>query len=103
MIFAAQHAIGCRFYPQWLNQFEQFYGPIRSRLMADNLPDCFAALLNLDADFVPGFESNEYRYIPAQRNKIERHVIGHNRLIPVCRANENGDPLFSFTAPVLPF
>ena len=96
VIFAAQHAIGWRFYPQWLNQFEQNHGPIRSRLMADNLPDCFAALLNMDADFVLGFESNEYRYIPASRNEIERLVIGHDRLIPVSLADEQGKAVFSF-------
>ena len=96
VIFAAQHAIGWRFYPQWLNQFEQKFGPLRSRLMADNLPDCFVALLNFDADFVLGFESSEYRYIPASRNKLERHVIGHDRLIPVCLAGKNGKPVISF-------
>ena len=96
VIFAAQHAIGWRFYPQWLNQFEQNHGPIHSRLMADNLPDCFSALVNLDADFVLGFESDEYRYRPAARNKINHHIIGHDRLIPVSLVDENGQPIHSF-------
>ena len=102
IIFAAQHAIGWRFYPQWLNQFEQQFGSFKSRLLADNLPDCFAALLNHEADFVLGFESKEYKYMPAQRRKIQRRIIGHDRLIPVCLVDQSRKAIFSFKSSSIP-
>ncbi len=102
IIFAAQHAIGWRFYPQWLNQFEQQFGAFRSRLLADNLPDCFTALLNLEADFVLGFESKHYRYKPVQSRTLQRRIIGHDRLVPVCLTNDQGKGIFSFDLKTIP-
>lgn len=101
--FAAQHAIGWRFYPYWLSKLENEYGSVNSRLLADNLPDCFTALIKQQADFVLGFESTEYRYISAQQSKIKRLIIGHDRLIPVCLAVEHGDPLISIKGKSIPF
>ena len=103
VIFAAQHSIGWRFFPRWLNQFEEIFGTLRSRLLADNLQDCFTALLNFDADFVLGFESMEYTYIPAQRSQIESKIVGNDRLIPVCLANEQGEAFISLNDNVIPF
>ena len=37
--FAAQHSIGWRFYPSWLQAFEKSFGPIISRLRADDFPN----------------------------------------------------------------
>ena len=42
--FGAQHSIGWRFYPNWLQAFEEAYGPILSRLRADDLPNCMRDL-----------------------------------------------------------
>ena len=36
--FAAQHSIAWRFFPLWLWDFEAHFGPIVSRVRADDLP-----------------------------------------------------------------
>jgi DNA-binding transcriptional LysR family regulator len=55
--FAAQHSIGWRFYPIWLQAFEKHFGPIMSRLRADDLPNCIDDLQRGDVDIVISYES----------------------------------------------
>ena len=55
--FGAQHSIGWRFYPTWLHAFEESYGPILSRLRADDLPNCVRDLNEGGVDFVIAYAS----------------------------------------------
>ena len=91
--FAAQHSIGWRFYPAWLQAFEQSFGPVISRLLADNLPNCVSALEQGEADFVVSYESDHACGVEL-RTDIEFLTIGHDRLIPVAKADPKGKPLF---------
>ncbi len=90
--FATQHSIGWRFYPAWLQALEETYGPFLSRLRADDLPICMQDLQNGEVDFVIAYAS-------ASRGKIssaDRIVIGADELIPVCKPDADGRPLFDF-------
>ena len=49
--FAAQHSVAWRFFPDWLQGFENSFGPIMSRLRVDDLPDCISSFLAGDVDF----------------------------------------------------
>lgn len=90
--FGAQHSIGWRFYPAWLQALEEVYGPILSRLRADDLPNCMRDLKNGDVDFVIGYADRS-----AQQDKVaDSIVIGEDQLIPVCKPNAEGTPLFAF-------
>ena len=91
--FAAQHSIGWRFYPSWLQAFEEAYGSILSRLRADNLPDCIDDLKDGLADFVISYRS---RYAPGvpEIDSLESLTIGKDRLIPVCKSTSGGRPIF---------
>ena len=94
--FGAQHSIGWRFYPAWLQSFEEAYGPILSRLRADDLPNCLRDLEQGDVDFVIAYASaNQPDDVKenAARNSL---IIGHDRLIPVCKRRSDGQPLFRF-------
>lgn len=101
--FGAQHSIGWRFYPTWLQRFEETYGPILSRLRADDLPNCLRDLKNGDVDFVIAYESQHVRYgeqdhgVPGKASaKSGSLVIGYDSLIPVSKPQSDGKPLFSF-------
>ncbi|MCY4460205.1 MAG: LysR substrate-binding domain-containing protein [Albidovulum sp.] len=109
--FGTQHSIGWRFYPSWLKSFEDAYGPIISRLRADDLPNCMLDLKNGDVDFVIAYHSagtgigagdQGSKVGDIAENSI---VIGKDRLIPVCKPRSDGEPLFSFDASIheLPF
>ncbi len=91
--FAAQHSIGWRFFPSWLQDFENDFGPILSRLRADNLPNCFEDLARGDADFVISYQSGHSRESPWLA-ALQSVVIGRDRLIPVSKSSSAGDPIF---------
>ena len=86
--FGAQHSISWRFYPNWLHAFEEAYGPILSRLRADDLPICLRDLKNGDVDFVIAYAG---RTDPRTGDSI---TIGKDRLIAVSKPDSNGAPLF---------
>lgn len=93
--FGTQHSIGWRFFPQWLQALEEGYGPILSRLRADDLPNCLRALKNGAVDFVIAYLGKDpsgpgYADIQA----FDMLTIGTDRLIPVCKPNSDGSPLF---------
>ncbi len=90
--FAAQHSIGWRFYPTWLQSLEESYGPFLSRLRADDLTICMRDLRNGDVDFVIGYTSQAQK----PEDLGESIVIGEDKLIPVCKPDSQGQPVFSF-------
>lgn len=90
--FGAQHSIGWRFYPAWLQALEDAYGPILSRLRADDLPNCMRDLRDGDVDFVIAYASPD----AIQRGPVDSIVIGEDRLVPVSKPGDDGRPLFDF-------
>lgn len=97
--FAAQHSIGWRFYPNWLQAFEQAFGPIMSRLRADNLPDCIDDLNKGRVDFVIAYQSQYWS--PKQLNpSLNSIVIGQDMLVPVCKTGNDGSRLFDLDSQV---
>ena len=90
--FGAQHSIGWRFYPAWLQALEEAYGPILSRLRADDLPNCMRDLKDGDVDFVIAYAGPD----APLRGPVESIVIGDDQLVPVCRPGTDGAPLFDF-------
>lgn len=95
--FAAQHSIGWRFYPSWLQAFEDRFGPIMSRLRADDLPNCIEDLREGNVDFVIAYQSDYSRSLPPI-NGVESLSIGTDLLLPVCKTTTDGAPIFSLDA-----
>ena len=93
--FGAQHSIGWRFYPNWLQAFEGAYGPILSRLRADDLPNCLRDLKLGDVDFVIAYASKGWLKRKPEATD-ESVLIGRDRLIPVCKPGTDGKPIFNF-------
>jgi DNA-binding transcriptional LysR family regulator len=92
--FAAQHSLGWRFYPVWLQAFESAFGPIVSRLRADDLPACLQDLEAGAVDFVIAYESRRGAVVTTSR-EIESVRIGGDSLLPVAKAGPDGRPLHS--------
>ena len=93
--FGAQHSIAWRFYPAWLQALEEAYGPLLSRLRADDLPNCLRDLRNGDVDFVMAYVRRDAPGNPA----ADSIVVGADRLIPVCKPDTSGAPLFRLDTP----
>ena len=96
--FGTQHSIGWRFYPAWLQAFEEAYGPIISKLRADDLPSCLSALKDGEIDFVIAYES-AYTKGDTPTISTDSLSIGSDRLVPVCKPDTNNRPLFEFDDP----
>ncbi|MEM7215767.1 MAG: LysR family transcriptional regulator [Pseudomonadota bacterium] len=95
--FGAQHSIGWRFFPAWLQAFENVYGVIISRLRADDLPSCMEAIQKREIDFVIAYES-AYSKSADSIPEVEAIKIGVDSLVPVCKPDVNQEPLFKFDA-----
>ncbi len=93
--FAAQHSIGWRFYPAWLQAFESAYGPIMSRLRADDLPNCVQDLTAGIVDFVIAYESRQAPSVVGSR-EVESVRIGQDSLLAVSKVGPDGQPMFDF-------
>ncbi len=103
--FGAQHSIGWRFYPAWLQAFEGSYGPIMSRLRADDLPSCIEAMEAGEVDFVIAYESRFAKGVSGRRS-LDTLVIGNDEFVPVSKADSSGEPLFDLndeSAPPAPY
>lgn len=95
--FGAQHSIGWRFFPAWLQSLEESYGPFLSRLRADDLPNCLRDLENGDVDFVIAYLGTDRKGSDyAELEAFDTAPIGADRLIPVCKPTPEGAPLFEF-------
>ncbi|WP_425039457.1 LysR family transcriptional regulator [Primorskyibacter sp. S187A] len=92
--FGTQHSIGWRFYPAWLQALEEAYGPILSRLRADDLPNCLRDLEQGHVDFVIAYEAPQILPRPA----TDSVRIGDDRLIAVCKPDKDGAPIYRFEA-----
>ncbi len=91
--FAAQHSIGWRFYPTWLQAIEESFGPILSRLRADDLENCVSDLNRGEVDFVISYESEHARGIYPSPD-FESLIIGRDQLIPICKPDAEGKPMY---------
>ena len=95
--FGAQHSIGWRFYPAWLQAFEDDFGPIISRLRADDLPNCLQDLRARQIDFAIAY-SSPYAKGVEDRDGIESVLIGEDSLVPVAKRRPDGTPMFDLSA-----
>ena len=93
--FGAQHSVGWRFYPGWLQALEDAYGPILSRLRADDLPNCLQDLESGNVDFVISYTAPDNR----SGNSPASILIGRDRLIPVSKPAPDGGAVFDFASP----
>ena len=103
--FGAPHSIGWRFYPAWLQAFEDSFGPVLSRLRADDLPRCVDALRDGEIDFVISYQSRYVRGI-SDSMVTESVSIGEDMLVPVCKADAGRQPIFRLEdgeAPKIPW
>ena len=93
--FGAQHSIGWRFFPAWLQAFENVYGALISRLRADDLQICVDDLSNGEIDFAIAYES-AYSKNTSHGFTLESIRIGTDSLVPVCKPDSDNTPLFRF-------
>jgi DNA-binding transcriptional LysR family regulator len=98
--FAAPHIMSAIFFPEWIPRLHTQFSGARFSVMSENLPACFAALHEEEADFVVFLcdEDNavfERAGLRLQREHYLSATLGAESLIPVSGPDAAGRPLFA--------
>ena len=92
--FAAQHSIAWHFFPDWLRDLEMQFGPISTRIRAEDLADCVDSFLAQDVDFLMAYDVIHAEFPQELPHQIEAISVGGDALVPVCAPDETGKPTF---------
>ncbi|WP_421866493.1 LysR substrate-binding domain-containing protein [Motiliproteus sp.] len=91
--FAVSHTLSLSFFPRFIDSLEDKVSDIRCRQLVANVDDNVQALKNGICDFLLAFEDPSLD--PATFERLE---LATEQLIPVCRADEEGNPRFNLDA-----
>jgi LysR family transcriptional regulator, hypochlorite-specific transcription factor HypT len=90
---AVPHTLAFTFFPQWLSQLREQFGPIKSRLIALNVHDAAMRLVEGGCDLLIAYQ---HEAIPLQLDpeRYQMVTLGHELLAPYCKPDAAGEPLF---------
>ncbi len=88
--FAVSHTLSLSFFPSFLNSFQQDLANISTRQLVANVDDSIQALKNGISDFLIAFETPS---LPTEQ--FQKLVLQTEYLIPVCKGDKHGAPLYS--------
>ncbi|MGE0798801.1 MAG: LysR family transcriptional regulator [Lautropia sp.] len=90
--FAMPHSLAINFFPNWWRK-ERGSSDLTAKVVAADLADCVKLLLNGACQFLLHYNDNETPH-GLENVNIRSRRIGRERLVPVCRADDRGRPLF---------
>ncbi|WP_286239259.1 LysR substrate-binding domain-containing protein [Neptuniibacter halophilus] len=88
--FAVSHALSLSLFPQFLQSVKTELSSLTARQMVANADDCVQALKNGVCEFLLAFED-----LSLEEPGFTKLLLQHERLVPVCRADTQGEPLFN--------
>ncbi|OXY82916.1 LysR substrate-binding domain-containing protein [Oceanimonas doudoroffii] len=91
--FAVSHTLSLSLFPAFLQSFRRELEGISTRQLVANVDDSVQALKNGICDFLLAFE--DPTLAPGQFHRFELQT---EQLVPVCRADEDGQPVFNLDA-----
>src|SRR3954463_11698879 len=91
--FAGPHTLAFTFFPAWVSNLREKFGPIKSRLIALNVHDAAMRLVEGSCDLLIAYhhESQPLQLDPA---KYQMVTLGEESLAPYCKPDADGQPLF---------
>lgn len=90
--FSTLHALSISFFPGWLREVEEGFGPINARLITDNFHDSIRVFAEGDCDFLLTYEHPRVPVL-LDPERFPALDLGEDRLIPVSVADA-GEPRF---------
>lgn len=88
--FAVSHTLSLSFFPRFLQSLNDQFRNNRYRQLVANVDDSVQALKNGVCDFLLAFEDASLN-----STQFQKLSLGIEQLIPVCRTNDEGHPLFN--------
>ncbi|MGE4240042.1 LysR substrate-binding domain-containing protein [Ramlibacter sp.] len=92
--FAVPHTLAFTFFPAWVADLRDRFGPIKSRLIAMNVHDAAMRLVEGSCDLLIAYH-HASQPLQLDADRYEMVTLGEETLAPYCRADANGAPLFS--------
>ncbi len=90
--FAVPHSLAFTFFPGWMSQVRDRFGPVKSRLIALNVHDAAMRLIEGHCDVLVAFH-HPAQPLQLDAERYDTVVLGQDELGPYCRPDANGDPL----------
>jgi LysR family transcriptional regulator, hypochlorite-specific transcription factor HypT len=91
--FAVPHTLAFTFFPQWMSQLREQFGPIKSRLSALNVHDAAMRLVEGGCDLLIAYHHDA---LPLQLDpeRYQMVTLGHEVLAAYSKPDAEGGPMF---------
>ena len=91
--FAVPHTLAFTFFPAWVSELRDTFGPLKSRLIALNVHDAVTRLIEGNCDLLMAYHHASQPYqVDAER--YEMVSLGEEVVAPYCKPDAAGKPLF---------
>ncbi len=87
--FAVPHTLAFTFFPSWVTELRQDFGPIKSRLIALNVHDAMMRLVEGNSDVLIAYH-HPSQPLALDPEKYDMVVLGHERLSPYAKPLADG-------------
>lgn len=91
--FAVPHTLALTFFPHWVAQVQERFGPFKSRLMALNVHDAAMRLSEGGCDLLLAYCHSAFP-LPLDPGRYDMVSLGQELMAPYCRPDAQGQPLY---------
>ncbi|MBE7940670.1 MULTISPECIES: LysR substrate-binding domain-containing protein [Ramlibacter] len=91
--FACPHTLAFTFFPAWLSQLREKFGPVKTRLIALNVHDAVMRLVEGGCDLLIAYHHLS-QPLQLDADRYEMVSLGRETLAPYCKPGADGQPLF---------
>ena len=92
--FAVPHTLAFTFFPAWVSDLREKFGPIKSRLIALNVHDAVLRLVEGSCDLLIAYHHSSQPF-QLDPNRYEMVSLGDETIAPYVRPDGQGAPMFS--------
>lgn len=91
--FAVPHTLAFTFFPAWVSELRESFGPIKSRLIALNVHDAVLRLVEGSCDLLIAYHhsAQPFQLDPQRYDMVS---LGEEVVAPYCRPDAGGAPMF---------
>ena len=91
--FAVAHTLVFTYFPGWLKQLNERFGPVTARVVAVNVPEGVQHLVEGDCDLLIGYHHPQLPIL-LDPNRFPFLLLGVERILPFSAADKEGKPIF---------
>ncbi len=97
--FAVPHTLAFTFFPAWVSELREKFGPLKSRLIALNVHDAVMRLVEGSCDLLIAYHHPSQPY-QLDSERYEMVSLGEEVVAPYSKPDSDGNPMFSLPGKV---